>query len=631
MTNCLKNIPAYNQPCEKKLVFPSVRIPASFQWIMRVPFCLAVFLATAGAPCFRAQENPSAMPSVSYTELLEHVRHGRVVANRRVSAKVLERVLKAVQSDPKARPSAELWLSHCDVQGDLNIGSISEGVSMNTLRSAGIPDFLVRRLEERGIKEVRLVNIPITLLENHFSSILTLSRGHGSRRLRFGGRINSEAVLYTEPVFISGSEDLELVADFGVFQSPFHLSGAHLRRAHFQSAVFAASSYFSNGTVFEGWADFHKALWINGVDLDRATFFGEADFTRAVFEGPAYFSSITAQRMAVKKPTLGSPEEGDEGAAGHLIFEGVRFNGRAYFNGSRLDEVDFSRPSHSYLGSEREVLLGRGDASVVFGDRVIFRGAELNVANFSNAEFRAYADFTGTRFSRIANFEDTTFETEADFMDAQFGGEVFLDGVRFQKVARLEWPQLEHALKSDRSATYATLEQNFNQLGDVGGKNQAYFLKEFYRLAQLRGLKALENQASRYFWGYGVRPLRVLLWMFAAYAVFFGLHLRYFWKLIGHLAFSAGQRLRALLRGRWQPTCGGAQAPSDWKSAGSEVKHVLAASARATFSLNPKHSRLRGPLYQAQFLVMKPLLLLFAYSLANVSPVLQVFTRALHF
>jgi uncharacterized protein YjbI with pentapeptide repeats len=406
-----------------------------------------------------------------------------------------------------------------------------------------------------------------------------------------------------------------------------------LKNARFRSAIFATSSYFIRGTVFAGHTDFQDALWMKDADFDHASFLSEADFSWAIFEGPAYFSNIVAEEKPAKEHIQESLEEEqeddeDEGSTGHVIFEGARFNARAYFNGSHLAEVDFSKPAH--LSPVHEEPWGKTFDSVVFADRAIFRDAALDMANFSKVEFHAYADFLGTHFGRRASFDGTTFETEADFRDAQFSREVSFDEARFQKTAGLEWSQLEHALKSNHSTTYASLEENFDRLGDLGSKNQFHYLKEFYRLQQLRGWGAWKSQASRFFWGYGVRPWYVLLWMTAGYILFSVLHLRHFWKVIGHLSISAGRRLITPLPLNSRQAQAEYQAAAEWKLAGSELRHVLAASGRATLSLSPKDPHLGGPLYVVQFLIMKSLLLLFVYSLANISPVLQVLTRGLH-
>lgn len=567
---------------------------------------------------------------VGYQAVLENVRVGKPIRDCRVSGADLRLALREIESTGQLPPRAAVRVSNCDLTGSLDASSVSDPVPIRELQRIGIPDAWIRRLEERGIRGVRVIRIPISFRNVHFSGELRL--GWEERSLVARSR-RGEAVLYTEPVSITyrgpgrelvKSRDLELVAGYTVFLDSFSLPGVHLTRAEFPSAIFASRGAFL-GTWFMRGAHFRDTLWAESAVFNRTRFLNVADFTGAVFDGPAYFTGALAETSP-----KGSDEAYEETTTGHLIFEGARFNARVYFDDSDLAKVSFARPLDPEAEDGATILTY---SPAVFRDRAIFRRARLGEVDFSDAEFHGYSDFLGTQFRGAARFERTTFENEADFRDARFGGEVHLDEVRFQKTALLDWTQLAQGLKSRRSATYAILEQNFDRLGDISSKNQAYFWKEVYRESELRQeqrqWQARGNLALRWLWGYGVRPSRIVLWIVLAYALFFVFHLRHFWKAARHVAGAAAQRVLSVLPLRRQAAAGQPRAPANWDLAWSELREVIAASAQATFSLSLKDSWGRGWLYVVQYLVMKPLLLLFAYAVANVSPLLQILARAL--
>ena len=331
------------------------------------------------------------------------------------------------------------------------------------------------------------------------------------------------------------------------------------------------------------------------------------DFSRAEFGGPVYFSGATA--------TSG------------VDFWATRFLDRAYFDTSDLGPIRFGNGSPLHT---------------VFRDRVSFRKARLSEVDFSDVQFRARADFYQTRFLGTACFDRATFEEVVNFEGATFEKDLSLEEISFDKGADVSWQQLAGSLRSENPATYAALEQTFEKENDLASRNEARYKKERYLEKELSGRKQFwplaQKKLLRWLCGYGVRPSFVVGWLLLAYALFFVLHAGDAFVVI------IGQALVRLIRpflrfarrkGRsltvasrvdpWGIRAAGALNPVKEVS----VRTVLRKSLRATFSLDWKEAMGNGTLYLVQYLVMKSLLLLFAYTIANVSPLLQALTKIL--
>jgi hypothetical protein len=221
-----------------------------------------------------------------------------------------------------------------------------------------------------------------------------------------------------------------------------------------------------------------------------------ADFGDAQFGGKADFSfcQITA----------------------HIVFTGAQFQ----------DEATFYRTS---IAGDCLFLVDEQDIPVRFAATAEFSNARIGgAAEFTAARFMGPADFSHVQITGAVDFTGAFFGKEAIFVDAQFSADAGLRG-GFAETINLRGTTYEHLNADWRTLfgilspydrqPYTQLESTFRRAGDDRAADDVYDARrrrEFDDRWPPRTLQdafwTVEDLGHRYLAGYGVRPIRFVLW-----------------------------------------------------------------------------------------------------------------------
>jgi len=300
------------------------------------------------------------------------------------------------------------------------------------------------------------------------------------------------------------------------------------------------------GSTFQGPVDLSVCVWEGLMIFTGSVFQQYASFHLSTFETSALLAAIEF-RDQMSCGLCEFREEVDFGS-------GV-FNKRADFDQATFhNRVLFDSAFHAQMSFIGAKFLGQANLSLVsdpptgeliFSDTVFhnvveFRGLRCSHALFDGASFRQAADFRYSEITTFISLRRTTFEEEADFFFATFPSRheaepaekgLALDGVVFKKTVRLNWDQLliqkpfwrfwGPKLKVNRGdiRTWQAMEDAFRNSGNLEGQNEAMYQRRLIE-PSFRGYDSNANDLSFIFWGYGVRPLRVLGWIVVVNLIF---------------------------------------------------------------------------------------------------------------
>lgn len=389
-------------------------------------------------------------------------------------------------------------------------------------------------------------------------------------------------------------------------------TGANLR---FNQTTFRGKAAFSRGT-FE-WVDFRNTVFEEELAFDHAMVEGTVLFRDTVFPKDVFFNDINTNTV------------------GALKFSRVHFQGRAYFDNTRFNTLWFSTSlvkdenpggvSYREPWAQPEKFIREGVSPVVFEKRAVLRGLRCVHGDFLEAEFRDSADFAEAQFEKTLNLGEAIFEAEANFhqtkfprrpkltqaeqastagwsdVDYQPGLGFVVEGLRFQKSLSIEWEQIGNVIGTASVETWRQLEEVFKRSGNLEGQNEAMFHRRVREGARATGWERIGNGLERWFWGYGVRPWRLLGWILVVYFAFTGIY----WT-----------QTRALASGA--------------KRASGQMKRftfALAFSLRTSWKLDYGVQNARTPAFKIVTLIhsigFKVLLLCLLHVMANLSPLLH--------
>ena len=354
-------------------------------------------------------------------------------------------------------------------------------------------------------------------------------------RCVFAGPVNATDTSFTNGVSFSGS----------AFKSPVLFTGCKVSggKAYFLETTFYHWAFFDDATFSDG-ADFTGAKFLDEVNLS-ANFDDVTIFTDVIFSNVAVFREHRMNGWIQFQKTKFLDDvifEKINGPGANLNFAEARFQGRIYCTDSELQSLLFSPDE--------------GRPPIVFEKMADFHGIKCEEGDFRAVDFRDYVNFSQAQFLKKAELSDTTFESEVNLYGTQFGewkdasnNEEFqlqMDGVRFEKTANLQWRQLvqkqpwwffwrEPKLKilTTVTDTWKSLEEMFSRSGNLKGENEAMYQRRILARtldpanedSESSGWECFENYFSEIFWGYGVRPARLVLWMLFFYLSFTSLYL----------------------------------------------------------------------------------------------------------
>lgn len=426
-----------------------------------IAICLAAFFGVVA--CSRqllANTEPNGVQPISAEEFLDLFKSGKAIEKREIQASV---IIEALQFAQDAASANQTLPPRLEIRESVIVGDIKSELLRET-KVRALPPALRERYRRFYLDGIRIVPIPIVITGTVFQGMVVL------RNIVFEGL------------------------------------------AVFTSSVFQGAVFFSFDT-FEAGADFAAAKFQQDVSFGSAEFQGDADFDSAHFFARADFNSAKFLDQASFDSNL------DKEAS--------------FFEAIFVGDADLSFNFASLQPPKGDLHLFRA----VFQKSADFSGLTCLNAKFDRARFRGPADFRYSKVSTLESFGGTIFEDEADFFFATFPLEadqaqalfpekgLELGDVQFKKAVHLNWDQLVvekpwwqfwrgPKLKVNRGGirTWEALEEAFGNSGNLEGQNEAMYQRRLVE-PHYRGYNKDSNDLSFLFWGYGIRPWRVIGWM----------------------------------------------------------------------------------------------------------------------
>lgn len=270
--------------------------------------------------------------------------------------------------------------------------------------------------------------------------------------------------------------------------------------------------------VFEKPINFENTQFKDNVSFERAVFEGKASFYKASFRRNAHFEKANFKGKAVfEESKFAGLADFTEAIFGSTPESGASFSKAIFCKNANYEKAKFE------MGADfaRSTFKGTADFSgTIFG----WTGKFIS-ANFILALFKEYVFFNRATFDGIADFSAVIFERDAIFQESDFKMSLNLIRTNYENLY-IRWENftkpryslkfLEHwrrinNLKFD-DFPYIKLIENLKRLGLFGDADNLYY---DYRVKSRKYLPILNQPIDlmlRVFYGYGVRPIRPLIW-----------------------------------------------------------------------------------------------------------------------
>jgi hypothetical protein len=244
--------------------------------------------------------------------------------------------------------------------------------------------------------------------------------------------------------------------------------------------------------------------------------------------------------------------------------------------------------------------------------RAIFTRLNCNTADFREVEFNAYTDFSEAKFSNSVDYSRASFDAEVNFYRTEFPtinrtadqasrSGIALEETSLSRPLNLEWGQVDGKFNTSQIETFRRLENAFKQMGYLEGQNAAMYQRKLMEGIESKGWPKFANQLERFYWGYGVHPLRLIVWILIVYSLFTVVY----WTQTKSLA--AGQ-------GRWHEEL-------------DRLRFSLIFSLRTSWKVGYGYQNARSSIFKTltltQSILFKVMLLCLIKVLSNTSPLLN--------
>ena len=287
-----------------------------------------------------------------------------------------------------------------------------------------------------------------------------------------------------------------------------------------------------------------KILINSPIKIINSQIEGNVNFTETVFnEAVDFRGSLFLKRTNFSGSRFNANAD----------FGNSQYNGEVSFNKSQFEEdVSFNRTSFSQKASFSKSLFSKDIyfRKCIFSEDLNFNRSHFaGDAFFRGSQFCGNASYRKSQFNRDADFSQSEFSgSTADFESAQFLGDAFFDDTSFKKSlslsrtkyeklyirwksvtkAKYRWKFLENwsrisSLAYDRDhgeTAYLLLIDNFKKLGFFEDADNCYY---HYRNERRRDLPRPYKPVDwilMALYGYGVRPIRPLIWAMIVFLAF---------------------------------------------------------------------------------------------------------------
>jgi uncharacterized protein YjbI with pentapeptide repeats len=575
---------------------------------------------------------------ISRAEIATAVNMGEPITARTILAEDIASVLnEAVGSQNKCQDRRALRIENSTIKGDLVIADqeVADHIETNPVPSRWLPlPITIKASSIAG--QVHIVDIK-------FLCEFDLSDTTLSDQLIINNATFALDVVATSTNFVKGLSARyvewrgSVIFQRANFMSNTEFVYNRFGETSFQEAIFHHYGSFL-GSNFEGPMDFTMAIFQQDAQFSNTSFSSKSmrrlapfgPFNRTEFNGQAIFRESKFERLSFGTTVFRNGVDLHHANGDILQFESVELRGRCNLDDVNLQDLEFN-------GFEGTMTID-GDA--------VFRRARLTQAWFTRIIFKNGVDFGQAKFIRKIGFIGVSFSDDVHFEDAEFpkviqqtgsvaheGRNVFLfDDVTLERGLYVEAPQILARSRwwafweEDKTLFEVLLDAgDFPREDDVVAVNRLLW-RELERAFRISDNLALKNFAtyrvsnlaeadltqplrtisivSRWFWGYSLRPIRVIFWFTFCLFLFAGIY----WTQLEYLSLTTGERCR-------------------------RSKNALVFSWRTSWELKFGYEHSSTALFRAvtvaQSILAKLLVTCFVYSLTQTSPLLSELMKKL--
>ena len=587
---------------------------------------LAIFVSF-WIPSSLADDLKDTRRHLDFREIIGLLRENKAIENAVIRAGDIDMALDMTRRPSTGdEPTPPLVITNSIIKGSL---ILSDRVVQ---KGKKLPDDVKQHFDRQPTKFEPIIwnSTPLVIISSTIEGFVDLRGKIVDAPIQFTnvvvrGEMDCRGAIFTSRVQFDSNTIFESAADFAYttfkhdvdfkqvsFQQNAYFHDASMQHGYFLSSDFQRDASFDATSVlndlqfregsFKGRASFRR-MDINSGLFNELVFHSDVDFgemhikAKVRFYGvsflkDAFFSDINRDHGLIDVPKSS------------LVFFRANFDGRLYFDHARLGKLWFSTKTPSEESTPTAETVRWPASPVRIKNRAIFNGLECQDANFTETEFLDYADFGQAWFINSANFTKTTFEKEVSFREASFPLRQSADHgltiteLQIQRTTDLTWDQIHHSVAGGRE-TWSNLEGIFKRSGDLYGQNQSMYLR---RLHETRSRKLLDI-LDWSFWGYGVRPWRLVSWIVLLTLLFTYLY--------------------------WTQTSAIANHKNKWEACLDRIRFALVFSLRTAWTFGYGYRNSRTTKFKvitlAHSIVFKFMLLCLFKVISNVSPLLNEF------
>ncbi|TSE13522.1 hypothetical protein C1D09_003340 [Mesorhizobium intechi] len=609
--------------------------------------CMMALLFVLAIAAARAEEPVSKhlpLPAIGLADIVSAIDAKQPIVGREIQSTDLNAALitlgthQNICDDTKA-----VIIQNSSIIGSLNFGN---GNSPNVDDDAGDqpPDQIEPILTD-------WLPVAITIRSSSVSGGITLERVNVSCGLRLTDTTVDDAITFRQtafdgPVDFTGSVLKDGLKALGVWWvGPVSFRGTdfggavefildHNRKsvfgqdADFEYAKFRRHASFLN-TKFLGPTSFRHTLFAMDANFGQSEFHAgprrapTGPFYAAEFSARALFRRVRFKSLIFLKTVFHDAVDFSGARGEGLTFYGVTLAGRTDFDDARIERIKLD--GFNGLGSmDGETIFRRAVFHRVEFNRILFRKAvhfegtsvlcrvALNTVSFGSDLSMEDASFPNSEDSgRCPDTNETKEAPDVSMRLVTFDGPVYADlpqlfkGKPWWAIWGEDEPRLD--VQGEEKRFWRDLERAFQKANSLELKNEADYRERHLAEEDQHGAEWLQSVFSRVFWGYGLAPLRVVVWAALMILVFAGVY----WTQIDDDEFPATSVSMTLRR----------------------ANLALAFSYRTAWQMQYGYGRSRTAPFAAitilESIFGKILIACFVYALAQASPLLSELAKKL--
>jgi hypothetical protein len=281
---------------------------------------------------------------------------------------------------------------------------------------------------------------------------------------------------------------------------------------------------FSSGenATFQDNIDFGHTTFKDPVQFSKANFKKEAKFAGSQFEGAAEFRHTKFEN---------STDFADAQFKNYGMFDNSHFNESAGFAGSHFigpssfENVGFDKEAHFTYVQFDAIADFSGST---FSNEALFNpGRFSSKAYFDNVTFKGLANFVGSQFNDFASFRNANFEDNLALKDSRIAT-IEINNIQFSNNSGINltgstfsrflahWDDIKAYIPKEgpQGPVYIALIKNYRDLQWLADSYDSYYdYRQWDRNHENKdAINSLFDQLDWLFNGYGIRPIKPIIW-----------------------------------------------------------------------------------------------------------------------